>query len=104
MVEVFLGMRIYVHIVVIIIMGLAGIISFSGWLAANVACVDYSQARFKKGDMVMFEIGDIGRVVKRVGTNEGPVWNLIPIFEYEVRIRGSYKQTFQEWELEHVEK
>lgn len=66
--------------------------------------VDYSQAKFEPGDMVRLKVGGIGQVIKRFGHNEGSIWNLEPVYEYEVRqstVRGTQTTTFQEWELEN---
>lgn len=85
--------------IVIIIFGV-GIIGTIIGLEIHDSCIDYSQAKFEPGDMIMPKVGGIGQVLKCTGTNKGPIWNMTPFFEYEIRISGSDKQTFQEWELE----
>ena len=85
-------------LIVVIIGGAFGLVI----TVAYCHTVDYSQAMFEPGDIVWLKVGGYGQVIKRSGHNEGMIWDLNPVYEYEVRHEvscGTRKQIFQEWEL-----
>ena len=62
--------------------------------------VDYSDAEFQPGQMIEFVVGGKGQVVRRTGENTGTLWNLIPVYRYEVRRDNGRKIWYEEWELQ----
>jgi len=87
---------------VCIVLACVGVVLSGMGVAVYCHTVDFSQAKFEQGDIVVLKVGGVGQVLERSGHNEGSIWDLKPVFEYEVRQAtqdGTRTQTYQEWEL-----